>query len=85
MNKDMCIRKVKVLQGNALVEANKQQLNPDDLVIVTTTIYDQYPPSYSVEKIEGDPISYLLKRCAKTEEEKDNLEATVDGFEHGSI
>lgn len=47
------IRKVKVLQGRAKVEAEKQGLKPDDLVIVTNN---------HIEKIDGDPVSYLLKR-----------------------
>jgi len=56
MVSDVRIRKVKVLRGRAKVEAEKKKLAPDDLVIV---IGDH------VEKIEGDPVSYLLKR-AKT-------------------
>ena len=47
------IRKVKVLQGKAKEEADKQKLAPDDLVIVTDN---------HVEKIDGDPVSFLLKR-----------------------
>lgn len=52
--KDIKIRKVKVLQGKAKTNAKKMGLSPDDLVIVT--------PEY-IEKIDGDPISYLLKRA----------------------
>lgn len=48
------IRKVKVLKGRAKEEARKKGLNPNDLVLVTTTT--------SIEKIDGDPVSYLLKR-----------------------
>jgi len=59
---DARIRKVKVLQGRAKLEAEKQGLSPDDLVIVTTRINIGSLPDYSVEKIEGDPTSYLLKR-----------------------
>jgi hypothetical protein len=63
MSADIRIRSVKVLQGRAKDEATKQKLNPDDLVIVKTSVNSL--PEYSVEKIEGDPVSYLLKR-AKT-------------------
>ena len=55
------IRKVKVLQGRAKIEAEKQNLKIDDLVIVTTSVNSL--PEYHVEKIEGDPVSYLLKRA----------------------
>lgn len=51
---DIRIRLVKVLQGKAKTEARKLGLSPDDLVIVT--------PKY-IEKIDGDPVSYLLKRA----------------------
>lgn len=54
------IRKVEVLQGMAKALAEKQGLNPDDLVILTI----------SIEKVIGDPISYLLsqiQRCQKVE------------------
>ena len=62
MANDVRIRKVKVLQGRAKAEAEKLGLAPDDLVIVTTTINNDSPPDYHLEKIEGDPVSYLLKR-----------------------
>jgi len=52
--KDIRIRKVKVLQGETKVIAKKMGLSPDDLVIVTS--------EYHIEKIIGDPVSYLLKR-----------------------
>ena len=58
------IRKVKILKGRAKVECDKQHLLPDDLVIVTTTYYHDSLPDYKVEKIEGDPVSFLLKRAA---------------------
>ena len=58
---EKCIRKVKMLQGGAKTEADKQNLKDDDLVILTTTIVDGFP-EYQLEKIEGDPVSYLLKR-----------------------
>ena len=63
MSADMRIRKVKVLQGRARKEAEKKGLKPDDLVIVTTSVGSV--PEYHIEKIDGDPVSYLLKR-AKT-------------------
>lgn len=49
------IRKVKVLQGKAKIEAERMKLDPDDLVIVSGS---------SIEKIKGDPVSYLLKRSS---------------------
>ena len=62
---DIRIRKVKVLKGKAKTEAEKQGLSPDDLVIVTTKINDL--PEYSIEKVVGDPVSYLLGRKKETE------------------
>jgi hypothetical protein len=61
MSADIRIRKVKVLQGRAKKEAEKNGLNPNDLVIVTTSINSL--PEYHIEKIDGDPVSYLLKRA----------------------
>jgi hypothetical protein len=58
---DVRIRKVKVLQGRAKDEADKKNLKPDDLVIVTTSVNSL--PEYHVEKIDGDPVSYLLRRA----------------------
>ena len=49
MNK-IGIRKVNVLQGIAKDIADKHGLDPNDLVIV----------SVSLEKVIGDPVSYLL-------------------------
>lgn len=57
---DIRIRKVKVLQGKAKEEAKKKGLNPDDLVIVTNGV--------NIEKIVGDPVSYLLKRAKEAED-----------------
>jgi hypothetical protein len=54
---DVRIRKVSCLNGIEMDLAIKQKLSDDDLVIVRT----------SVEKIEGDPLTYLLN---KIEEEK---------------
>jgi hypothetical protein len=58
---DIRIRKVKVLQGRLKNEAQKQNLNPDDLVIVKTSVNSL--PEYQIEKIVGDPVSFLLKRA----------------------
>lgn len=60
MSVDMRIRKVKVLKGRAKEEAEKQKLSPDDLVVVTTSVDSL--PEYRIEKVEGDPVSYLLNR-----------------------
>jgi len=49
------IRKVSILQGKAKENAEKLGLSPDDLVIV-------FPDSH-LEKIIGDPVSYLIKRA----------------------
>lgn len=49
MNK-IGIRKVKYLEGMAKVVAEKYGLEPDDLVILTV----------SLEKVVGNPVSYLL-------------------------
>jgi len=59
MSVDMRIKKVKVLQGRAREEAEKMHLAPDDLVVLTTTVNSL--PEYHIEKIDGDPVSYLLK------------------------
>jgi hypothetical protein len=63
MSVDMRIRKVSVLQGRAKDEAVRMGLLPNDLIILTTSVKSL--PEYHIEKIEGNPISYLLKR-AKT-------------------
>ena len=63
MSQEHSIRKVKVLQGRAKDEAEKQGLDPDDLVIVTTSVHPL--PEYHIEKIEGDPVSFLLKRVGR--------------------
>lgn len=52
------IRKVKVLQGRAKEEARKKGFRSNDLVIVNINNH--------IEKIDGDPVSYLLKRVANT-------------------
>ena len=58
MNKPI-IRKVKVLQGKLKTEAKKQGLSPEDLVIVLE--------NNTVEKIDGDPVSYLLNRSKEVQ------------------
>jgi hypothetical protein len=60
MSADIRIRKVKVLQGRAMDEAIKMGLASDDLVILTTNVNSL--PEYHIEKVEGNPISYLLRR-----------------------
>jgi hypothetical protein len=60
MSVDIRIRKVKVLQGRAKEVAKKRKLDPDDLVLVTTSVGSL--PEYKIEKIDGDPVSFLLKR-----------------------
>jgi len=50
------IRKVKTLQGLAKDIADKHCLEPDDLVVVTI----------SLEKITGDPVSYLLSQLEQS-------------------
>jgi hypothetical protein len=59
----LIVRKVSVLQGRAREAAEKLYLLPDDLVLVKTTITKGAPPEYSVEKIVGNPIKFLLSRC----------------------
>ena len=58
MMNNIVIRKVKVLQGMAKVMAEKQDLNPNDLVILTV----------SLEKVIGDPVSYLLSKIEEAED-----------------
>ncbi len=61
MPTDISIRKVKVLQGRAREEATKMGLEANDLVLLTTSINSL--PEYSIEKIDGDPVSFLLNRA----------------------
>lgn len=63
---DSRIRKVKVLRGRAKEEAEKQGLTPNDLVIVTTSIIDGFP-EYHIEKVVGDPTSFLLDKIHDSE------------------
>lgn len=54
------IRKVKTLRGMAKTIAEEYGLLPDDLVIVTV----------SLEKIEGDPVSFILSQMQSPERPK---------------
>lgn len=58
---DPMIRKVKALNGRARAEAERMKLSQNDLVIVRTTTNSL--PQYSLEKIDGDPITYLQNRA----------------------
>ncbi|MBA7503781.1 hypothetical protein ES706_02402 [subsurface metagenome] len=53
------------MQGRLRELAGDKGLNPEDLVLVTTTIEEgKHPPvQYEIEKVEGDPVSFLLKRA----------------------
>lgn len=62
---DVRIRKVKVLQGGLRAQADKKGLTPDDLVLVKTTIKPHQLPIYEIEKVGGDPVSFLLKRAGR--------------------
>lgn len=44
------------------IEADKLGLSPDDLVLVTTTVNFDSPPDYSIEKIVGNPVTWILNR-----------------------
>lgn len=57
--RDVCIKKVKMLHDRAREEANKQGLDENDLVFIRTTIQSGSLPKYELEKIEGSPIIYL--------------------------
>ncbi len=57
MNK-IVIRKVKVLQGLEKEIAEDYELEPDDLVIVNV----------SLEKVVGDPVTYLLSQLHSSEQ-----------------
>ncbi|MDR2203252.1 MAG: hypothetical protein LBE76_02925 [Nitrososphaerota archaeon] len=63
MTTEKSIRKVKVLQGRAKEEAETMGLKPDDLVILTTTVNSL--PQYNIEKIDGSPVDYLMKKASK--------------------
>lgn len=58
---DVRIRKVRILKGKAREEATKLGLGDDDLVILRASEYHS-PPDFTVEKITGDPVSYLMRK-----------------------
>jgi hypothetical protein len=58
---DIRIRKVRVLKGEAKQAAKEAGAGEDDLVILRTSEYHS-APKYTAEKIDGDPVSYLMKR-----------------------
>ena len=60
------IRKVGVLRGRARDEADRMGLDPNDLVIITTSLHPL--PEYHIEKVVGDPVSYLLSQIESSEE-----------------
>jgi hypothetical protein len=62
---DVKIRKVEILRGRAKQQAIDMGLKSSDIVLVTTTIPDNGLPIYELEKIEGDPITYLQKKFLK--------------------
>ena len=66
------IRTVKVLRGRAKDEADRMGLNPDDLVIVTTSLHPL--PEYHLEKVVGAPVSYLLSQMQTSDESGDKNE-----------
>ena len=57
------IRKVSILRGE-LYDIAKKVADDDDLVIVKTR-YTKNGAKYTVEKVIGDPVSYLMR--SKTE------------------
>lgn len=65
MYDDIRIRKVGVLGDRAKRIAQDLGCKDDDLVIVKTFIHRGRLPTYKLEKIEGDPIRYLLKRMSR--------------------
>lgn len=58
---DIRIRKVKILKGDAKEAALAIGATEDDLVILRTSEYHS-KPTYSAEKIVGDPVSYLMRK-----------------------
>lgn len=62
LERDFAIREVSVLKGRAKEKAEEQNLEDDDLVIVKTSVNSL--PEYELEKIEGEPVKYLLDREA---------------------
>lgn len=58
---DVSIRKVKILKGPAREAALKIGAEENDLVILRVSEYHS-APKYTAEKIEGDPVSYLMRK-----------------------
>ena len=58
---DVRIRKVRILQGKAREAATAVATSPDDLVLLRTSRYHS-EPTYTAEKIEGDPTLYLMRK-----------------------
>ena len=57
------IRKVSVFKGKTMEKAEDMGLKPNDLVIIRIYISEEDSlPTYELEKIEGDPVSYMLDR-----------------------
>ena len=57
---DVSIKKVRILKGMAREAAIKIGAQDDDLVILRVSEYHS-APTYTAEKIEGDPVSYLMR------------------------
>lgn len=58
---DIRIRKVKILRGDAKESALSIGATDNDLVILRTSEYNPRP-TYSAERIVGDPVSYLMRK-----------------------
>lgn len=58
---DVRIRKVRILKGKAREAAEAVGAKDDDLVILRTSEYHS-EPTYTAEKVEGDPVSYLMRQ-----------------------
>lgn len=52
------VRAVKVLKGEPRAEAERQNLNLDDIVVVKKSEYNS-EPNYNVKKITGSIVKYL--------------------------
>ena len=57
---DIRIRKVSILKGRAREAALNIGAKDDDLVILRTSEYHS-APTYTAEKIEGDPVSFITR------------------------
>lgn len=64
---DVCIRKVRILKGKAREAAESVGAKDDDLVILRTSEYHS-EPTYTAEKIKGDPVGYLIEYFMKKKE-----------------